>query len=73
MGVIGSVILVKDYIEKIKVRINFRGFDVVDIDFLILFFECKGCLNRCEVVKVLMEGKVIVMWGDRCGKWINLF
>ncbi len=71
MGAIGSAILAKDYIEKTKARTNFRGFDAADIDFSTSSFECKGCSNRCEVVKVSMNGKVIAMWGDRCGKWTN--
>ncbi|WAM34333.1 acyl-CoA dehydratase activase [Caldicellulosiruptor morganii] len=71
MGAIGSAILAKDYIEKNKVKTNFRGFDAADIEFTTSSFECKGCSNRCEVVRVAMEGKVIAMWGDRCGKWTN--
>jgi len=71
MGAIGSAILAKDYIEKTKAKTKFRGFDAADIEFTTSSFECKGCHNRCEVVKVSMEGKVIAMWGDRCGKWTN--
>jgi len=71
MGAIGAAILAKDYIQKNGYKTLFRGFDAADIEFSTSSFECKGCSNRCEVVKVSMEGKVIAMWGDRCGKWTN--
>lgn len=71
MGAIGAAILAKDYVEKNKLKTAFRGFNAADIEFKTDSFECKGCSNRCEVVRVYMEQKVIAMWGDRCGKWTN--
>ncbi|MEZ0537515.1 acyl-CoA dehydratase activase [Caldicellulosiruptoraceae bacterium PP1] len=71
MGAIGAAILARDYIRNTNRKTNFRGFNAKDIDFKTSSFECKGCSNRCEVVKVIMEDKVIAMWGDRCGKWTN--
>ena len=72
MGAIGSAILAKEYIEESGVSTNFRGFDSADLDFEPSTFECGGCSNNCEIIKVEMDKKVVAMWGDRCGKWTNL-
>lgn len=71
MGAIGSAILAKEHIEKNNLETNFRGFETSDFDFTPSTFECKDCSNFCEVVKVELDGEVIAMWGDRCGKWTN--
>jgi predicted CoA-substrate-specific enzyme activase len=69
MGAIGSAILSRNYIEKSSAVTKFRGFGAADLEFTPSTFECKGCSNLCEVIKVEVSGKVEAMWGDRCGKW----
>jgi len=69
MGAIGSALLARDYIEKSKVKTKFRGFKAANLEFTPSTFECKGCSNLCEVIKVEVNGKVEAMWSDRCGKW----
>jgi len=32
-------------------------------------FNCGGCSNNCEIVKIMVEGDVLARWGGRCGKW----
>lgn len=71
MGAIGVALLAKEYIEQQNIATKFRGFEISNIDFVPSSFECKGCSNLCEVIKVEMDKKVIAMWGDRCGKWTN--
>lgn len=71
MGAIGSAILSKEYIEKNKVKTNFKGFNIVDYKFSTNSFECKDCTNRCEIAKIVENSKIIGYMGDRCGKWGN--
>ncbi|MGB9812058.1 MAG: acyl-CoA dehydratase activase [Thermovenabulum sp.] len=66
MGAIGAALLAKDAkVEKTK----FRGFRASEIYFTADSFECRGCSNRCEVVNIKMDEKIIARWGDRCNKW----
>lgn len=69
MGAIGVALLSKTHIEKTRQSTNFRGFDIVDLDVTPTSFECTGCANGCEVVKVEINNEVAAMWGDKCGKW----
>lgn len=67
MGAIGMAIMSKEQVADGKTK--FKGFDFIDIDFTPKSFDCSGCSNACEVIKVIMGGEVVAMWGDRCGKW----
>jgi len=69
MGAIGAAILAKEKMESSDGTTVFRGFDSLKLDFSPSSFECDGCANCCEVIKVESGGKVIAVWGDRCGKW----
>jgi len=71
MGAIGSALLVRDYIQETGAQTKFRGFDVTDLDLVLSSFECSGCSNNCEIIKVELDRRVIAAWGDRCGKWTN--
>ena len=37
-----------------------------DINFETKGIYCNGCSNKCEVIKVIQDGKVIDSWGNRC-------
>lgn len=66
MGAIGAAIIAGDAsVEKTK----FTGFKAADIDYGTSCFNCEGCANSCEVVKVKVENKTLACWGGRCGKW----
>ncbi len=67
MGAIGMAIMAKEQVGGGETK--FKGFDFIDIDFTPKSFDCSGCSNACEVIKVIMGGEVVAMWGDRCGKW----
>lgn len=68
MGAIGAAIIAKDVVEK-KGKTNFKGFDLADSRFLSTSFECNGCSNRCEVVRIKENEEIMGCFGDRCGKW----
>lgn len=67
MGAIGAAILSsKDNIDK-EFNLN-----VNDIKFETKGFECKGCSNNCEIVKIFKNNKLIDAFGNRCDKSIKL-
>ncbi len=68
MGAIGAALLAKEAVQKTG-KTNFRGYNLVDIDYRASSFECTGCPNRCEVVEMHMDGEVIGRWGARCSRW----
>lgn len=71
MGALGAAILSREYIQFNGVETKFRGFEAADIEFTPSSFECTGCSNVCEVIKVQINGEVAAMWGDKCSKWAN--
>ncbi len=68
MGAIGAAIIAKSAYEKSQ-RTKFKGFQLAMSKFISSSFECDGCTNRCEVVKIHENENVIGCFGDRCGKW----
>ncbi len=71
MGSLGVAILAKEYLQSTGKSTSFRGFETADIDFTPSSFECTGCSNLCEVIKVEVNGEVVAMLGDKCGRWTN--
>ncbi len=71
MGAIGAAILARDCAANAGETTKFRGLEIENSDFTPSSFECRGCDNFCEVIKVEINKKVVAMWGDRCGKWTN--
>lgn len=70
MGAIGAAIIAKEIVDKTG-STNFKGFDIADSSFISNSFECDGCSNRCEVIRIKNEDTIIGCFGDRCGKWTN--
>ncbi|TET54895.1 MAG: 2-hydroxyglutaryl-CoA dehydratase [Actinobacteria bacterium] len=66
MGAIGAAILAK---ESRPEKTKFKGFKSCKTDYLTSGFNCEGCSNSCEVVKVQVSKKTLACWGGRCGKW----
>lgn len=69
MGAIGIAMLAKRDLKRSGRESSFRGFDLTEQEFETTSFECGDCANNCEVIKVIADGKVIAVTGDRCGKW----
>lgn len=69
MGAIGVALMAKKQLERTGAKTSFKGFDCINLDFTPKSFECNGCSNACEVIKVIVDGKTVAMWGDKCGKW----
>ena len=69
MGAIGAAMLAREGIARVGGRTRFKGLGTSEIDYRTSSFECDGCHNRCEVMEMLMEGRMIARWGGRCGKW----
>lgn len=69
MGAIGMALMAKSQTEQSGEKSKFKGFEFIDLDFTPKSFECSGCSNACEVIKVMVNGQVAAMWGDKCGKW----
>ncbi|QAA33383.1 acyl-CoA dehydratase activase [Clostridium manihotivorum] len=70
MGAIGAALIAKAAVEKAGVS-RFKGFDLAESKFVSKSFECEGCPNRCEVVKINENDSTIGCFGDRCGKYSN--
>jgi predicted CoA-substrate-specific enzyme activase len=68
MGAIGAAILAKEATD-VKGKSSFRGFNIAESNFVSRSFECEGCSNKCEVVKIVDNSTTIGCFGDRCGKW----
>jgi hypothetical protein len=66
MGAIGAALLAQ---EMGVSATNFKGFRVTEIEYRTSSFNCNGCSNNCEIVKIMVEGDVLARWGGRCGKW----
>lgn len=69
MGAIGAALLAREEAGLRREGTGFRGFDLVERDFKTSSFECEGCPNNCEIVRLSMDGTVMAHWGGRCGRW----
>ncbi|MGI6119422.1 MAG: 2-hydroxyglutaryl-CoA dehydratase, partial [Desulfosporosinus sp.] len=70
MGALGVAYLAQEKVGmQGETRSKFRGLHLGETQFQARSFECSGCSNRCEVVKIMQDGISLAMWGDRCGKW----
>ena len=61
----------KEYIEENNITTPmFRGFEQLELEFKPTSFECNGCSNMCEVIRVISsDNEVLAVWGDKCGKY----
>ncbi len=70
MGAIGAALIAKSAVKK-SGRTKFKGFDLANSIFESKSFECEGCSNKCEVVRIIENEAAIGCFGDRCGKYSN--
>lgn len=67
MGAIGVAILSSKDNSNKEFSLN-----VNDIKFETKGFECKGCSNNCEIVRIFKNEKLIDTFGNRCDKSVKL-
>ena len=70
MGAIGAAIIANEKVKKTG-KTNFRGLQLADNNIFSRSFDCEGCPNKCEVVKIYENNNIIGYFGDRCTKWSN--
>ncbi|MDD2397543.1 MAG: acyl-CoA dehydratase activase [Tissierellia bacterium] len=68
MGAIGAAIIANERVKKTG-KTNFRGLKLADNNIFSRSFDCEGCPNKCEVVKIYENNNIIGYFGDRCTKW----
>ena len=67
MGAIGVAVLAR------KARTDkVYNLDIENINFETKGYECNGCPNSCEVVKIYKNDKLIDTFGNKCNKNVNL-
>lgn len=71
MGACGAALLAKNAMSRSKQKTNFYGFKNARNKFETRSIDCGGCPNRCEVIEITSNGKIMARWGDKCGKWSN--
>lgn len=71
MGAVGAALLARRWLRRLNKNSRFRGFDQLMADLNPSTFECEGCSNRCEVIRVEQDRRIIAIWGDKCGKYTN--
>jgi predicted CoA-substrate-specific enzyme activase len=69
MGAVGAALLARKQILKTGQLSQFKGYKQLNLTFAPTTFECEGCSNRCEVIRVEQDQLVIAVWGDKCGKY----
>lgn len=63
MGALGIAILARD--NQIGKEYSL---DLKNISFETKGFECEGCPNNCEILKIYRDDKLLDSWGSKCGK-----
>ena len=71
MVAVGAALLARRWLRRLNKNSRFRGFDQLMADLNPSTFECEGCSNRCEVIRVEQDRRIIAIWGDKCGKYTN--
>jgi len=66
MGAIGVAILSSKENSDKEFTLN-----VNDIKFETKGFECRGCSNNCEIVRIFKDNKLIDSFGNRCDKGVK--
>ncbi len=66
MGAVGIAILSSKDSSSKEFNLNIN-----DIKFETKGFECTGCSNTCEIVKIYKDDKLVDAFGNRCNKTIK--
>jgi predicted CoA-substrate-specific enzyme activase len=70
MGAFGVALLAADAIETgaAPTPDDFDFQAIADFEFVTREVECGRCSNKCEIICVYRDGKIIDSWGNRCEK-----
>ncbi|MGI6329512.1 MAG: acyl-CoA dehydratase activase [Bacilli bacterium] len=60
-GALGVAILAKEDKKRM-----FFNFNIKNINFETKGIECQRCPNKCDIICVYKDGKLIDFWGNRC-------
>ena len=66
-GAIGAAILAQEQMDGQTTR--FHGFDLGAREYQSRTFECKGCVNRCEITRVVFGAERPLFYGGRCERY----
>ena len=70
MGAIGAAMLAHEYaVQNGGGATRFKGFEISRFAYVPSAFGRQGCSNRCEIVRIEVDGETVARWGRRCGKW----
>jgi predicted CoA-substrate-specific enzyme activase len=69
MGAVGAALLARKQSLRTRQLSKFKGYQQLNLTLTPDTFECEGCSNRCEIVRVQQGQTVIAIWGDKCGKY----
>ncbi len=64
MGALGMAILASRLPKEKTYSLDFQK-----LSFRTVGKECQGCSNRCELVHIYKEEKLLDVWGSKCGKF----
>jgi predicted CoA-substrate-specific enzyme activase len=73
MGAYGAALIAKEEMTTTGRSTNFYGFKVAENNYKAKSIECQDCSNMCEVIEILSNDEIIARWGDRCGKWSQMY
>jgi len=67
-GAMGAALLAKEWLKSVPSR--FKGFQqVIDREYKLSTFICKGCENNCTISRLDIEGEHATFYGSRCDKY----
>ena len=69
-GAVGIALLTEEQMKGRKT--NFRGDAILAPEYRIEVKQCPDpCPNECELTLLRFEGKVLAVFGSKCGRWEN--
>lgn len=67
-GAMGAALLAREWLKSVPSR--FKGFQqVIDREYKLSTFICKGCENNCTISRLDIEGEHATFYGSRCDKY----
>ncbi len=69
MGALGVALLVRDKMLNSHQPSAFKGMEIAKLPIVTSSFDCNGCANQCEVIRMKQFGELLACLGDKCGKW----